>query len=193
MADMEQPPADSLSQTLLVAVYDDISPAEQDYFAIGDVYNGWNLPDTYDAALLTKDANGKTYLLHRTEHPRREGAVLGTGIGLATGLVVALFPPALTAGLIAAATGGGAAIGALAGHIVGGLTRGEIKELGESLDNSHSGLLIVCDTRHLDEVRGAITGTQAVTQRTLTGTHQELKPLIADATQEAEQHPPLSS
>lgn len=43
--------------------------------------------------------------------------MLGGGAGLATGLVVALFPfAAIGGGLLAVATGGGAVLGALAGH-----------------------------------------------------------------------------
>ena len=70
--------------------------------------------------------------------------MLGGGIGLATGLVVALFPfAAIGGGLIAATTGGGAILGAVAGHAAAGMSRHDLKELGEQLDEGTAGLVVV--------------------------------------------------
>ncbi len=69
--------------------------------------------------------------------------MLGAGVGLATGLVVALFP---FAGIGAAAligAGGGAVLGSLAGHAAAGMSRDDLKELGEQLDKGQAGLLVV--------------------------------------------------
>src|SRR6516164_9113681 len=74
--------------------------------------------------------------LHTKEHetPTRVGGVLGGGVGLATGLVVALFPfAAIGGGLLLATTAGGAVLGAVAGHAAGGMSRHDLKELGEHL------------------------------------------------------------
>jgi hypothetical protein len=52
-------------------------------------------------------------------------------VGLATGLVVALFPfAAIGRRLLAAMTGGGAIRGAVAGHAAAGMSRQDLKELG---------------------------------------------------------------
>src|SRR5438067_12148293 len=65
-------------------------------------------------------------------------------VGLATGLVVALFPfAAIGGGLLAATTGGGAVLGAVAGHAAAGMSRDDLKELGESLDAGQAGLVVV--------------------------------------------------
>ncbi|MFL6295378.1 MAG: hypothetical protein ACJ75M_06025, partial [Actinomycetes bacterium] len=65
-------------------------------------------------------------------------------VGLATGLVVALFPfAAIGGGLLAATAGGGAVLGAVAGHVVAGMSRGDLKELGEHLDAGQAGLVVV--------------------------------------------------
>ncbi len=70
--------------------------------------------------------------------------MLGAGAGLATGLVIALFPfAALGGGLLVAATGGGAVLGALAGHAAAGMSRSDLKELGEHLDAGQAGLVVV--------------------------------------------------
>jgi outer membrane lipoprotein SlyB len=65
-------------------------------------------------------------------------------VGLATGLVVALFPfAAIGGGLLAATTAGGAVLGAVAGHAVAGMSRHDLKELGEQLDAGQAGLVVV--------------------------------------------------
>ena len=65
-------------------------------------------------------------------------------MGLATGVVVALFPfAAVGGGLLAATAGGGAVLGAVAGHVVAGMSRGDLKDLGEHLDAGQTGLVVV--------------------------------------------------
>src|SRR4051794_2124010 len=56
----------------------------------------------------------------------------------------ALFPfAAIGGGLLAAATGGGAVLGAVAGHAAAGMSRHDLKELGEQLDAGQAGLVVV--------------------------------------------------
>jgi uncharacterized membrane protein len=70
--------------------------------------------------------------------------VLGGGVGLATGVVVALFPfAAVGGGLLMGATTGGAILGAVAGHAAAGMSRHDLKELGEHLDAGEAGLVVV--------------------------------------------------
>ncbi len=45
--------------------------------------------------------------------------------------------------LLAATTGGGAVLGAVAGHAAAGMSRHDLKELGESLDAGQAGLVVV--------------------------------------------------
>src|SRR5207342_3129521 len=66
------------------------------------------------------------------------------GVGLATGLVIAIFPAAaIGAGLVAATTAGGAVLGAVAGHAAAGMSRSDLKDLGEQLDAGDAGLIVV--------------------------------------------------
>ena len=52
--------------------------------------------------------DGKVKIVRKHETPTRVGGVLGGGVGLATGLVVALFPfAAIGGGLLAATAAGG--------------------------------------------------------------------------------------
>jgi uncharacterized membrane protein len=129
---------------VFVGVYDNVSDAEADYELVKDLHTKANLIDAYDAAVIERRADGKVKIGKKHETPTRVGGVLGAGIGLATGLVVVLFPfAAIGGGLIAATTGGGAVLGALAGHAAAGMSRHDLKELGESLDDGQAGLIVV--------------------------------------------------
>ena len=127
-----------------VGVYDSPADAEIDYEVIKDLHTEAGLIDAYDAALIERRADGKVKIAKKHETPTRVGGVLGGGVGLATGLVVAIFPfAAIGGGLLAATTGGGAVLGAVAGHAAAGMSRHDLKELGEELDRGQAGLVVV--------------------------------------------------
>jgi uncharacterized membrane protein len=125
-----------------VGVYPGVADAEADYQLVKDLHTEAGLLDAYDAAVVERRDDGKVRISRKHETPTRLGGVLGGGIGLATGLVVALFPFA-GAGLVAATTAGGAVLGAVAGHAAAGMSRHDLKELGEHLDAGQAGLVVV--------------------------------------------------
>ena len=127
-----------------VGVYADVADADADYDLVKDLHTEAGLIDAYDAAVIERRDDGKVKITRKHETPTRVGGVLGGGVGLATGLVVALFPFAgIGAGLLAATTAGGAALGAVAGHAAAGMSRGDLKDLGEHLDAGQAGLVVV--------------------------------------------------
>ena len=104
-----------------VGVYADVDAAEADYELIKDLHTEAGLIDAYDAAVIHRRDDGKVKIVRKHETPTRVGGVLGGGVGLATGLVVALFPfAAIGGGLLAATAAGGAVLGAVAGHAAAG-------------------------------------------------------------------------
>src|SRR6476661_3930269 len=126
-----------------VGVYPDVDSAEADYDLVKDLHRQAGLIDAYDAAVIQR-ADQKVKIVRKHETPTRVGGVLGGGLGLATGLVVALFPfAAIGGGLLAATTAGGALLGAVAGHASAGMSRHDLKELGEHLDSGQAGLVVV--------------------------------------------------
>src|ERR1700761_4742988 len=126
-----------------VGTYDNAADADADYEAVKDLHAKAGVIDAYDAAVIERRAGGKVKITKKHETPTRVGGVLG-GAGLAAGLVVALFPfAAVGGGLLAAATGGGAVLGAVAGHAAAGMSRKDLKELGEHLDAGQAGLVVV--------------------------------------------------
>jgi uncharacterized membrane protein len=127
-----------------VGVYDHVGDAEADYQLVKELHTDAGLIDAHDAAVIERRDDGKTKIVKKHETPTRAGGVLGGGVGLATGLVVALFPfAAVGGGLLAGTTAGGAILGAVAGHAAAGMSRHDLKELGEHLDRGQAGLVVV--------------------------------------------------
>ena len=130
--------------TAFAGVYPDLESAEADYELVKELHTKQGLMDAYDAAIIHRREDGKVKITRKHETPTRAGGVLGGGAGLATGLVVALFPfAAVGGGLLAATSAGGAILGAVAGHAAAGMSREDLKEIGESLDNGEAGLVVV--------------------------------------------------
>jgi uncharacterized membrane protein len=129
---------------VFVGVYRDLEAAEADYDLVHELHTKEGLMDAYDAAVIHRRDDGKVKITKKHETPTRVGGVLGGGAGLATGLVIALFPfAAIGGGLLVATTAGGALLGAVAGHAAAGMSRQDLKELGESLDAGQAGLVVV--------------------------------------------------
>jgi uncharacterized membrane protein len=152
---------------VFAASYDTLGAAEADYRAVHDLYLTSELLDTYDAAVITRDAAGKVRIVVKHEQPTRQGAWRGLGIGLVGGALVALFPAVgLGAGLLLGAAGG-AGLGALAGHVSAGLKRADLKDLGELLDEGHSGLVVVAASDLGDRVEHVIRRASKLTRKPL--------------------------
>jgi uncharacterized membrane protein len=85
--------------------------------------------------VITKNEEGKVKIVDKIEKPTQHGGWAGLAVGAALGLI---FPPGvLVTGLL------GAGAGALIGHLEGGMSRSDLKEIGESLDRSEAALIVV--------------------------------------------------
>jgi uncharacterized membrane protein len=118
---------------LYLAAYDSEDDARADYEVLQELHAG-GVVGTYDAAIVTKDADGKVHV-HKHEKPTQHGAWTGIGVGAVIGV---LFPPSI----IGTAIVGGAA-GGLVGHLWRGMSRGDVKELGDALDAGEAALVVV--------------------------------------------------
>jgi uncharacterized membrane protein len=170
--------------TLLVycGVYGDAADALADYELIKDLHTKADLVDAYDAAVIERDRKGKVKIVKKHETPTRVGGVLGGGVGLATGLVIVLFPAAaIGGGLLLGTTGAGAVLGALAGHAAAGMSRGDLKELGESLDEGEAGLVVVAVSDMEAKVRSAMKRAQKVEEKQLKADQKEIEADAAEA------------
>ena len=165
---------------VFVGVYDTVTDAESDYELIKDLHTEAGLIDAYDAALIQRRDDGKVKIAKKHETPTRVGGVLGAGVGLATGLVVALFPfAAIGGGLVAATTSGGAILGAAAGHAAAGMSRHDLKELGEHLDAGQAGLVVVGVADMGAKIEAAMNKARRVETKTMTADTAQIE---ADAT-----------
>ena len=157
--------ASSDKDTLFViaAAYDDVDAAVADYEAVKELYHEVKTSHDFDAAVVAKDDEGHVKIVKKHEQPTRHGAAVGLGWGLAVGVTAALFPP-VGIGL-ATAGAGGAAIGAVAGHASGGMSRGDLKELGETLDAGQAGLVVVYETNLADQVAANIKAANRIVSK----------------------------
>ncbi len=159
-----------------VGVYDSVADAEADYQLVKDLHTEADLIDAYDAAVVERRAGGKTKIVKKHETPTRVGGVLGGGVGLATGLVVALFPfAAVGGGLLAGTAAGGAILGAVAGHAAAGMSRDDLKELGEHLDAGQAGLVVVAVSDMGAKVEQAMKRASKLEQRQIEADTAEIE------------------
>ncbi len=77
---------------VFVGVYANEDDAEADYETVKQLHVEAGMLDAYDAAVIARRDDGKVKITKKHETPTRVGGVLGGGVGLATGLVLALFP-----------------------------------------------------------------------------------------------------
>ena len=152
---------------IFAAGYDTLGAAEADFDAVSEFYAHSGLLDSYDAAVITRDADGKVRIVDKHEQPTRTGAWRGLGIGLAGGALVALFPAVGIGTGLLLGSAAGAGIGALAGHVNAGLRRADLKDLGERLDEGQSGLVIVATSDLETHVEKLIRRSGNVTKRQL--------------------------
>lgn len=120
----------------------------------------------YDTALLSKDDKGKVHV-KKQGTPAGNGAWKGT---LAGGLVGLLFPPTIIAGAVAGGVGG-----AIAGKLWGGMSRSDLKELGQVLEVGEWGLVIVGESVLDKYVEKALNRAAKKVSKAVTADHKELE------------------
>jgi uncharacterized membrane protein len=118
---------------LYAGEYESVDDAKADLEALKELHRE-DFVGTYDAAVLTKE-DGKVKIVDKIEKPTQHGGWAGLAVGAALGLI---FPPSV---LVSGLAGAGA--GALIGHLRGGMSRSDLKEIGEMLEESDAALVVV--------------------------------------------------
>jgi len=142
---------------ILVATYPNEGAALDDYEVVKSAHSA-GLVGSYDAAVITKDANGKVHE-NKDETATRHGAWWGIAAGAAVGV---LFPPSI----IGAAAAGGV-IGGVSGHLAKGMSRSQAKELGDFIDPGEAGLVVVGESKIQESIERAVTKSEKQTARDL--------------------------
>ena len=122
---------------IYVGTYHDEAAARNDYQIVKDLHSAGAV-GTYDAAVVTKDNDGKVHV-NKDEMATRHGAWGGAAVGAVVGI---LFPPAII-GTAAV----GAAIGGVSGHLWRGMSRADVKEFGEVIDDGTAALVVVGESK----------------------------------------------
>jgi uncharacterized membrane protein len=147
---------------LYAGEYESVEDAKADLEALKEMHRE-HIVGTYDAAVVTKNEEGKVKIVDKIEKPTQHGGWAGMAVGAAIGLI---FPPGLLVGGLL-----GAGAGALIGHLEGGMSRSDVKEVGELLDNSEAALIVV----------GEATLERAVDEATARAKRDLKKEIRADA------------
>ena len=122
---------------IYVGAYPDEAAARDDYQVIKDLHSRGAV-GTYDAAVVTKDYDGEVHV-NKDEMATRHGAWGGAAAGAVIGI---LFPPAII-GTAAV----GAAVGGVSGHLWRGMSRADVKEFGEVIDDGTAALVVVGESK----------------------------------------------
>ena len=122
---------------LYIGTYPSEAAAQSDYQIVKDLHSTGAV-GTYDAAVVTKDDDGKVHV-NKDEMATRHGAWGGAAVGAVVGI---LFPPS-----IIATAAVGAAVGGIGGHLWRGMSRADIKEAGELMDNGRAALIVVGESK----------------------------------------------
>jgi uncharacterized membrane protein len=119
---------------LYAGEYESVEDAKADLEVLKDLHRE-HVVGTYDAAVVTKTEEGKVKIVDKIEKPTQHGGWAGMAVGAAMGLI---FPPSILVGGLL-----GAGAGALIGHLEGGMSRSDVKEVGEMLEDSEAALIVV--------------------------------------------------
>lgn len=157
------------------ATYDTEDAAIADYEAVREVHRELGLMDFYDASVIVRDADGAVHISKKHESAQGVGAGIGAVAGLGIGVVTALFPAVgLTWGLALGSAGAGAAVGAITGHVTRGISRSDLKDLGEVLDEGTAGLIVLAGVDAQARVDEAISQANKIATKQLRLDRKEL-------------------
>ena len=146
------------------AVYADRADADADYDTLLDLHSA-DLVGSYDVALVYKDDDGKVHVT-KHEKPTQHGAWKGAAVGALVGIV---FPPAiLGSALVGAAAGGGI------GHVMGGMSRSDAKELGDYLNSGQAALVVIGKSRVGEQLDKALTHAEKTQEKEIEADGDEL-------------------
>ncbi len=159
---------------LYAAVYDEIADAEADYEAVFDLHAAGAI-GTFDSAVIRKEEDGKVHVT-KTEKPTQHGAWTGAGVGALVGI---LFPPAIIGSAIV-----GAGAGGLIGHLRRGISRGDLKELGDELEAGTAAVIVLGESKIEEQLEKALRRANKLIEKQLDADAKELEREIEAAARE---------
>lgn len=128
-----------------IGTYPDEASARADYEIVKDLH-AMGAVGTYDAGVVSKDKSGNVHV-NKDEMATRHGAWGGAAAGAVVGI---LFPPSIIGTALV-----GAAAGGVGGHLWRGMSRSDVKELGDVIDSGEAALVVVGETTIRDTLEKA--------------------------------------
>ena len=159
---------------LYAALYDDIADAEADYDAVFDLHAAGAI-GTFDSAVIRKDDDGKVRVT-KTEKPTQHGAWTGAGVGALVGII---FPPAILGSAIV-----GAGAGGLVGHLRKGISRGDLKDLGDELERGSAAVIVIGESKIEEQLEKATKRANKLIEKEIDADADELEREIQAAAKE---------
>jgi len=155
---------------LYAAVYDEMADAEVDFEAVYELHAA-GVVGTFDAAVIEK-SDDKVHV-HKTEKPTQHGAWTGIGVGAVIGI---LFPPSIIGTAIA-----GGVIGGVGAHLFRGMSRGDLKDLGETLDDGQAAIIVIGESKLEEQLEKATQRAKKRLEKQVDVEADELKKEIEQA------------
>jgi len=159
------------SLVLYLGVYASPARAEADFTDLAMLHRSGRV-GSYDAAVVEKDEHGGVRL-KKHEVPTQHGSWTGIGVGALLGL---LFPPSIIGGAVV-----GGFAGALAGHLWKGMSRADVKELGEALDTGEAALIVIGSPDLQAQAERILSGAQQRVVKELDVEHHEFAAALEEA------------
>jgi uncharacterized membrane protein len=159
---------------IFVATYPDVAAARDDYEIVKGLHDS-GLVGAYDSAVVTKDLSGKVHE-NKDETATRHGAWGGIAAGAAIGLI---FPPSI---LATAAVGG--IVGGVGGHLRKGMSRSNVKELGNFIEPGQAGLVVMGESKVRDAIQKAVTRAEKETAEELGVSPKDIDRAMKEAMKE---------
>ncbi len=159
---------------IYVGTYPDDASARADYDIVKDLHAAGAV-GTYDASVVTKDDAGKVHV-NKDETATRHGAWGGAAAGALVGI---LFPPAIIGSAVV-----GAAVGGVSGHLWRGMSRADVKELGELIDVGQAALVIVGESKVAQAVDKADLKAEKHIAKELDVKSKDIDKAVQDATKQ---------
>jgi uncharacterized membrane protein len=159
---------------IFIGTYRDEAQAREDYQVVKDLHTA-GLVGTYDAAVVTKDAKGKVHV-NKDEMATRHGAWGGAAAGAVIGI---LFPPSIIGTALV-----GAAAGGIGGHLWRGMSRADVKEFGDIIDDGQAALIVVGESQLRQAVDKAARKADKRLAKDLNVKPEDIHAAVRDAARE---------
>ncbi|HEY2644630.1 MAG TPA: hypothetical protein VGI56_12825 [Galbitalea sp.] len=165
----------------IAAQYASEEEAVGDFDQLHAFYKAAGKHADFDAAVVVRDKEGKVSIPKRDDGTKHHGGRTGLAVGLAGGLLVALFPAVALGGALLVGGGAGAGIGAIAGHISNKSSAEDLKAISETLDAGSAGIVIVADPEDAEQVQKLLGKATKVTTKELAVDDKALDNEVQDA------------